>query len=460
MNNLINLIKKGESQTVEFKKSFAEQKEILQSICAFANMKGGKILIGVSDKSEIIGADIGKNTLEKIPQKIRETFDPVVFPSLVVEEIEGKNIVVVDVSESPEKPVFFKKDAYKRVGRANRKLSANEIRTLARKSGGEVYWDEQMCQDATLEYIDDKKVKWFLRKARKERNFDVDPETPTKDALERLKLIKQKGFTNAAVLLFAKYPQKFFLQAKIRCARFKGMDGDDYIDMKVLEGTIPELMENTIKFIMQHTKHGVFFDENRRYDRWEYPLRAFEELISNALAHREYNSPAQIQLSIFDDRIELWNPGELPEPLTPEDLKRKHRSIPRNRLTAENLFLIKYIEQWGRGTNRVIKSLLDHNLPEPVFQNLSGGFEVIVHGPGKEFEEEIEKEKYHILDINERQKRAIKYVKEKGAITRREYTDINDVSSKTAYLELNDLLGKKIFTLQGKGRATRYSLIR
>lgn len=413
-------------------------------------------LVGVLDEGKPAEANIGKRTLEMIPQKIREKFDPNVFPIINLREIDGKTIAVIEVPESHEKPVFYKDKAYKRVGKANRKISASEVRKLAKESGEKIYWDEQICKDARFEDIDEEKVNWFLRKARQERNYEVESDTPIKEALERLEVLKGGKLTRSAILMFGKRPQKFFSQAKIRCARFKGVDGLDYIDMKVLEGTIPELRENAIKFIMLHTKHGVFFDENRRYDRWEYPFRALEELLSNALAHREYESGSDMQVSVYDDRIEIWNPGELPKPLTPDDLKREHKSILRNRKTAETLFLIKYIEQWGKGTNRVIKRLLEHKLPEPTFRHLTGGFEVTVHGPGREFEKEIERQKYHVLDINERQKKAIEYVKEKGQITKREYISINNVSDKTAYIELNNLLIKNILKRIGVGRATKY----
>ncbi|PKK85253.1 MAG: hypothetical protein CVT48_06295 [Thermoplasmata archaeon HGW-Thermoplasmata-1] len=449
---------KQESESVEFKPSLAQNRDIVESVSAFSNTSGGRIIIGRSDDGEVLGADIGKRTLENLANQIKQNTDPPVFPSITIEDVESKSIIVVEVSESSAKPVLACGRAFKRVGRSNQKMGYEEIRKLAMHSS-KVYWDGQICEGTALEDIDKEKVKWFLRKAKEERNFDVDPEAPTKEALERLNVLKNEKLTNAAVLLFGKNPQKFFLQAKIRCARFKGVDGLDYIDMKILEGTIPELRENAIKFIMQHTKHGVFFDENRRYDRWEYPFRALEELLSNALAHREYESTSDMQVSIYDNRIEIWNPGELPEPLTPADLKKKHKSIPRNRLIAETLFLIKYIEQWGRGTNRVIKELLAHKLPEPRFQTLSGGFEVIVYGPGKEFEEEIEREKYHILDINERQKKAIKYLKEHSRIDRKTYCNLCNVGKTVAHEELSDLKNKKIITMANKGRSSYYTLL-
>jgi ATP-dependent DNA helicase RecG len=213
-----------------------------------------------------------------------------------------------------------------------------------------------------------------------------------------------------------------------------------------------------MKFIMEHIRHGVFFDANKRYDRWEYPLRAVEEVLNNAFAHRDYFSNAEIQVSIYDDRIEVWNPGELPKPLTPKDLKRKHKSIPRNKFLADNLFLIKFIEQWDKGTNRIIAEMIQSNLPEPQFRNLSGGFEVILIGPGKSFEKKIEKEKLHELDLNKRQKKAIKYLKTNDIISTKIYMKLNKVSDKTAFLELKELLVRNILIREGRGRATIYKL--
>ncbi|MFH1823941.1 MAG: ATP-binding protein [Candidatus Firestonebacteria bacterium] len=169
-------------------------------------------------------------------------------------------------------------------------------------------------------------------------------------------------------------------------------------------------------------------------------------------------SNAEIQLSIYDDRIEVWNPGELPKPLTTQDLKRKHKSIPRNKLLADRLFLIKFIEQWGKGTNRIIDEMRQSSLPEPEFQNLSGGFEVTLIGPGKSFEEEIEKQKLHKLEINERQRKAIKYVVEEKTISRQEYVRVNRISHTTAHKELKELVEKGVFRKKGAGKYIRYEL--
>lgn len=451
-----SLIKQGESETLEFKTSTGEWKEIIEAISAFSNTRGGKIIIGVSKSGQLLGVEIGKDTIERLANQISQNTEPKVHPRITTEKIKGR---CIEIRKSPDHLVLAFGRPFIRVGRTTVRMSKDEYeRLILEKHRDEIQFDTQICLKATLKDIDKEKLRWFLRKAKEERNYDVDPETPIREALNRLNLIQDRKLNNTAILLFGKDPQKFFYQVKIRAGRLKGTEGLDFIDMKVLEGTIPELREKAMKFIMEHIRHGVFFDANRRYDKWEYPLRALEEVLNNALAHRDYFSNAEIQLSIYDDRIEVWNPGELPNPLTPEDLKRKHKSIPRNKLLADKLFLIKFIEQWGKGTNRIVEEMRENNLPEPHFQNLSGGFEVTLLGPGKSFEEEIEKEKFHILEINERQKKAIEYLKTNNIINTRRYMELNKVSDKTAYLELNNLFKKGILIREGRGRATIYRL--
>ena len=456
---LSELISTSESTTVEWKPSLSQINEIINAISAFANTEGGKIFVGVSKSGKLLGVEVGKDTIEHLTNKIAQNTDPRIHSRITVEKINSKSVIIIEAKESSDHLVLAFGRPYKRVGKSTVRMSKDEYeRLILEKHKDKLQFDTQVCLKATLKDIDKEKLRWFLRKAKEERNYDVDPETPIREALNRLNLIEGGKLNNAAILLFRKDTQKFFPQVKIRAGRFKGTEGLDFIDMKVLEGTIPELREKAMKFILEHIKHGIFFDANRRYDKWEYPLRALEEVLNNALAHREYFSNAEIQLSIYDDRIEVWNPGELPSPLTLEDLRREHKSIPRNKFLADKLFLIKYIEEWGRGTNRIIDEMRENELPEPEFKNYSGGFAVTLYGPGKSFEEKIEKEKLHILEINERQKKAIEYLKTNDIISTKIYIRLNKVSDKTAFLELKDLLIKNILMKEGKGRATIYKL--
>jgi len=139
---------------------------------------------------------------------------------------------------------------------------------IGRNESITIEWKPSLSQ---IKDIDKTKFNWFLRKAKAERNFDIDPEISINEGLARLNLIENGKLSNTAILLFGKEPQRFVLQARIRAGRFKDVNSLDFIDMKVLDGTIPELREKAMKFIMEHIKRGVFFDDNRRYDKWEYP---------------------------------------------------------------------------------------------------------------------------------------------------------------------------------------------
>ncbi|MBI5024023.1 MAG: hypothetical protein HZC18_03380 [Candidatus Omnitrophica bacterium] len=178
--------------------------------------------------------------------------------------------------------------------------------------------------------------------------------------------------------------------------------------------------------------------------------------MNNALAHRDYWANGDIQLAIYDDRIEIWNPGELPRQLTHQQLKEKHRSIPRNQFLADKLYLIKYIERWGRGTNRIVEEMRKEKLPDPAFANNSGGFEIVLVGPGKSFEKTIEDVKLRKLDLNDRQKKAMEFIKQHGGISRKQYVDLAGISVRQANRDLNDLVAKKVVAAVGSGRSLRY----
>ncbi|MBW1933727.1 MAG: putative DNA binding domain-containing protein [Deltaproteobacteria bacterium] len=455
--NVSKLIRTSESMTVEWKPSLSQINEIIRSLTAFANTEGGTLFVGVSKDGKPIGISIGKDTIEDLTNRIAQHTEPKIHPRITVIKLKDKEIIVIDVKESHDKLVLADGKPYVRVGKSTRQMTKDEYEhRILEKHRDKLQFDETVCKSALLKDIDAGKVSWFLDKAKEEKRLVVPARTTMKDALVRLNLLRKGKPINTAILLFGKDPQKFFVQAKIRVARFKGTQGHDYLDMKVLEGTIPELREKALAFIAEHTRHAVFFDANQRFDKWEYPFRALEEVLNNALAHRDYWSNADIHLAIYDDRIEIWNPGELPKQLTPAMLKRKHLSIPRNRFLAERLFYIKYIEHWGRGTNRMVEDMRKENLSDPIFEELSGGLNVTLIGPGKAFEKVIEDQKLHKLDLNDRQRKAIEYLSRKGEISRKEYVEISGVSPRQANKDLNDLLKKKVVIQVGRGRSTKY----
>ena len=448
---ILELVEKHESEILELKPSLSQTKNIIETVSAFSNTKGGSIIIGADDKGNIIGVDVGEKTIEKLANKIKQNTDTQIYPSISVEKIDGKNIIVVEVKESKSKPVFAFDRVYKRVGKSNHRISSDEIRKMALE-GKKVYWDELICEDASLEDIDEQKVKRFLEKARFERRLDITPNISVGEALERLSLIKNNKLTNAAILLFGKNPQKFFIQSEVRCARFKGTEPLEFIDMKVFGGNIIDQREDSLEFIKEHIRLHAKIVGTERVETWEYPIEAIREAITNAICHRNYEISSNVQIRIFDDRIEIWDPGLLPKGLTIEKLKGKHESILRNLLVGKCFFLIKYIEQWGTGTNRIIKWCLKRGLPEHIFEETGTSFLITFR---KEITEDFLREK----GLNERQIRAVVYVRKEGWITNREYQKLFDVSKRTVSSDLSSLTKIGILKRVGKGkRDLRYCL--
>ena len=453
------LISRGESQSLEFKESLRLKDELGDTVSGFSNSDGGFILVGVSDDGGVFGVDTGKNTLEELANYIKRNTDPRIFPSVKILDIGGKKVVMIEVRASAEKPVFFKNHAHKRVGKTNQRISSSELRTLAKESGEKIYWDERVCGDASLKDIEEEKVRQFLRRARFERRLEIGPDIPVKDALERSNLIKNNKLTNAAILLFGKEPQKFFLQTKLRCALYKGRTPVTFIDLRIIEGNIIDQVGEAEKFVLAHIKKAAKIVGFERQEVWEYPINALREAIVNAICHRDYSYSSDITIGIFDDRIEISNPGTLPEPLTPEDLKKKHKSIPRNPLVANAFFLIGNIEQWGEGTNKIVKWCLEHGLREPNFEEIAGGFLVRFYAPEDILSLIPEPGKIDLeeMGLNERQIEALRLMVNEGkGFTNKEYREHFGVSNWTCVEDMKLLEKHGFVIVEGKGKSTVY----
>jgi ATP-dependent DNA helicase RecG len=448
------LIKKGESQTLEFKSSLSDVDKILHDLCGFANTDGGILLVGVKDSGRILGADIGKNTLESFTNKISQGFDPKLYPKIEKERLDNKDLLLVEVKDSTNKPYQVFGKAFKRVGKSTVQMSRDEFeRIILEKHREKIQFDSQICRDVKVKDVDERKVRLFLEKAKRERRLELDPKIPVREVLEKLDLMKNGKLTNTAILMFGRNPQKFFLQTEVRCAKFKGVKPvKPFLDMKVIRETIHEQIDEAERFVLSNIRKEAWTVSGQveREERWEYPPDAIREAITNAVAHRDYFSTANVHVSIFDDRIEVWNPGKLPEPLTPEDLKKEHKSIPVNRLLAHMLFLVKDIERWGTGTNDIVKECIDHGLPEPIFKYQAGGFAVILRK--SKIPEDLDE-----LGLNERQKKAVEYISQHGKITSGEFQSLYaGVTRETLRKDLNDLITKKVIVRKGVKKGAVY----
>jgi ATP-dependent DNA helicase RecG len=353
----------AEGQTVERQESLGERREIVETCAAFASAQGGRIYIGVRDNGAVVGVQIGKGTLEGLANDIAQNTVPKLVPAITTVQEASHTMIVVEVVENPTKPVSAYGRAYRRSGRTNQVLSLDEAAEMYLQGRGRT-WDYTVVPEAGLNDLDLGRVKRFVEHARAARRLEVKPDTPAERVLRQLKLVRDSKPSVAGVLLFGRSPTQFLPQATVRCARFKGETEVTFLDMQVVGGTVIEQVEAVMEFARRNLAMAAKIEGAlERKETWEYPLVALREAVINAVCHRDYASAASVQLRIFDDRLEVWNPGGLPPELSVSDLRVSHASIPRNKLIADAFFLIGYVEQFGTGTQRMIGLLQQAGLP-------------------------------------------------------------------------------------------------
>ncbi|UJS25797.1 RNA-binding domain-containing protein [Thiothrix winogradskyi] len=365
-DNILEFLQQGESITVEFKASF--DRNSIESLVAFANTQGGQVLVGVTDKADICGVSLGKETLNEWLGQIKSATSPSIIPDIEAVDIGGKTIVCIHIAEYPVKPVNTRGRYYKRIASANHQLSLNEINDLYMQSL-QLSWDSHPVNDASLADISIPKIEVFIEQVNIGGRFHLDP-SPL-HALEKLKFISGQQPRWAALLLFATNP----IRHHIHIGRFK--TASMIIDDRQITDTLFEAVEQAMKFMVSHIPVAFAFDGSlQRKERFAYPLSALREVLLNAVVHRDYNNPSDIQIKIFDDRITIFSPGRF-YGLSVADIQTDHYpSQLRNKLVAEAFYLTRNIEKYGSGFIRIREALRDY--PELAFSVQEIGNGVLV----------------------------------------------------------------------------------
>ena len=410
---------------------------ILATISAFSNTKGGRILIGVDDDGKVTGIDIGKRTLEEIVNRVSQNTNPKTYPEIKIERVQDKNIIEIRVSERSDKPVFAKGIAYKRVGRNNVKMDRDEIVSLLRKVYEISYEDVEV---ASIEDIDFDKVRSFINRVREARSSSI-PENET-IVLRNLGLVDGRARL-AAIILFGKNPQALAPWAVVKIGRFLAEDARPVFE-KEIAGDLVEQIEKSYAEVLSLIRKEIKVKGPRREEIYEYPVKAVRELIVNAVTHRDYSIKSPIYIKIFEEKISIENPGGLPQGITVDELKKPHSSILRNPKIANVLYNLGYIEKWGIGTLEVIKKCLLNGNGEPIFYS-KGVFKAEV------------KSRYTV-DIGDKERIAVEYIRKKGKATRLELEKILGLKESSVRKLLEELQRRGLVVKEGRGRRTRYRL--
>jgi len=431
-----------ESQTTEFKPNWRD--EYLKTICAFANTEGGKLIIGVNDKGDPLGLKNAKKLLEDIPNKAKNKLG--IIPSVKVERREDKETISIEIKHSS---VLISYDGkfYVRSGSTTHQLKGQGLANLILKKIGKT-WDELCEKRFSFDGINKETIEGFKRLAA-DRIPSIIKEEDVEIIFRKLNLIEDGELKRAAILLFGKNPQEFYPNALIKIGKF--LTETEILTTDIVEGNLFEQLNNTIEILRtKYLVSNIKYEGIHRRDILEYPYEALREAVINALIHRDYLGTSNIQIRIYKDKLLIMNEGKLHPEVPVESLKTNHLSKPRNELLARIFYYAGLIEAWGRGTIKIVEECKEQGLPEPDFIEKYGVMTV-------KFYKDIYTEEYlKKLGLNERQIKAVMYVKENNRITNQEYRKLNNVSNKTAYLELENLVEKSIFSTEGRGKALTY----
>lgn len=437
--DIISVIREGEGQKIEFKE---RPSSLSSDMVAFANANGGRVYIGITDE--------GKVAPIKLTNKLRSQIADIARncdPSLQVKAFEDQGVIIVEVLEGQDKPYKCKEGFFLRIGPNSQKLSRDEIIRFIQHAG-KIRFDEMVNEDFVFPR-DFNDVEW-----EEFRKLAAYPATMrAEDALVNIGVASIQEntllFTNAAILFFAKDPQKFHPEAKITCLKYRGQSRYDIIDRREFKGGILRQLNDSMAFFDRYNAKQIKITGAPRHEEWEdYPTVAIREALINALIHRDYFYDSScIYLHIYDGLLELDNPGGLTKGLTLEDLGSK--AARRNRMLADLMQRAGYIENAGTGILRIREALKKNNNP-PAEISATNFFSIKLTARPRNLTEDT---------LTDRQKKLYTFISQRGPVSKTDCQAVLNVGSDTTLGEIKVLMAKGLIKKVGKGKNTRYLLL-
>ncbi len=442
------LLYRAESKTLEFKRDLSHFEPILKTVIAFANTAGGTLIIGRSSDGEIVGIKDIFKAEEALANSIADNIRPTILPEIEIATIQGKDLLVVKVSHW-KAPFYLKKEGvpngvYVRLGSTSRPADPELLAELQRSVLTHSF-DQQPLPELKKDALD---IPLMIDDA-KLRSLGI--------------LVPYNGKfvpSIGGLILFGKkeYRNQLLPDARVSCARFLTEDKTDILDRFEIEGTILDAVDEVPKFISRNTRLAANFQEIRRKDIPEYPPLAIREALINALAHADYSiKGSHIQIGIFENRLEIQNPGQLPFGFTMEDFKAGVSRV-RNRVIARVFHALKLMEEWGSGYKRITETCRIGGYPEPRWQELGTSLRVTFFSHAKT---SLTFQERGPVELTEREKNILSLFDKNKILPFREIFSklIPPISERMLRYDLAQLKKKGMLRSRGKGRATVWQLL-
>lgn len=466
----------GESRNVEFKETLPEKSiKYMKSVVAFANGTGGKVIFGIADKTrEVIGfckEDVFK-TMDAIANAISDSCEPAIIPNIMLQTVDGKTVIVVEISEGRQRPYYIKAlgregGVYVRVAGTTRPADEYMIKELMFE-GSNRYFDQALC---TGLHITDEEVD-ALCKAMKEQAIK---NAHSEEQKASIKDVGRQQLRSWGILIERNgkdYPSNAYailtgcggLHVTTQCGVFKGTTREIFVDRREYTGPIWEQIDEAFQFVLRNIHLGATLVGIYRQDIYEIPPDAIRELIINAAVHRSYLDHGNIQVAVYDNRLEVTSPGKLPMGQTLERMKEGYSQI-RNEALAYAFSYMNLIEHWGSGIPRIIGKVKEAGLREPefiggevdlrinIYRGQVDGIEDFKNAgePPENRRKIVEK-----LPVNEQERQIYKYVLENTGITTAQAMKLLGIKQRRAREILSKMADSGWLRKEGASRSTVY----
>ena len=379
----------GEDKNIEFKREIPNNHEkFLKDIIAFSNSTGGQVILGIEDETCVvygIGDQSPFKLSDAISNMISDACTPQIETDIAIQTVEDKTILVVDVIPGKFRPYYLNKkgkesSSYVRINGTSRPADPRKLKELELE-GQNISYD--MLQEIGCEYDEKKTIELCktMKKIAVESCENEEEKLAVKDmTIEKLHdfgILCKVGRNSYPTHTFALLTDSKNKSAKIQCALFKGNTRDIFIDRKEFNGPIYEQVDDAYNFVLRHIDIGAEIEGEYRKDVYELPISAIRETIANAVLHRSYLDKSSIQVSLYDNRMEVLSPGMLYGGLDIETAK-SGKSTCRNEAIAEAFHYMHIVEAWGTGIPRIINRCKEYGLPMPIFEEFGNGFKVTI----------------------------------------------------------------------------------
>lgn len=455
----------GETDNVEFKEDIpAKSEKYMKTVVAFANGKGGKLIFGVENNTWKVTGFAKEEVFQKmdaITNAIFDSCEPKITPSVGVQEVEGKAIIEVEILPGMPRPYYIRSQGildgtYIRVSGTTRHAERYQVQELILE-GQNRYYDCEPVEGLTITEEDIAKLCADM-KAMAIRNTIAEAEKAkvrdiTKNILLSWGVLAEKDGAIVPTNAYALLTGKAQVQPVVQCGIFKGKDRAYFVDRREFEGSVQEQMEAAFQYVLEKINRGMTIQGVQRQDVYELPLDSVRELIANSIAHRSYLEPGNIQIALFDDRLEVTSPGMLLNGVSIAKMKEGYSKI-RNRAIANAFSYMKIIEKWGSGIPRIIRECKEYGLPEPEFLDFDGDFRVNMYRKAAVGGNGISDTKNDTNDTNETI--AMRLICENPAITQKEMKEKMGVSIVTIKRLMADLQKSGKIQRQGSSRSGKW----